>query len=104
MGVIHTLAVADLSGAGDTDDHIDDIGDVVDVVDVGVGVVDHDVRAILGHQVHLVFRALPPTRMQNPHIRLKEPEVTKGLTHTVAGRPLGPVTNSEFTPCRRPVR
>ena len=80
MGVIHTLAVADLSGAGDTDDHIDD------VVDVGVGVVDHDVRAILGHQVHLVFRALPPTRMQNPHIRLKEPEVTKGLTHTVAGR------------------
>ena len=100
MGVIHTLAVADLSGAGDTDDHIDHIDHIGDIGDVGD--VDHDVRAILGHQVHLVFRALPPTRMQNPHIRLKEPEVTKGLTHTVAGRPLGPVTNSELTPCPAP--
>jgi hypothetical protein len=100
MGVIHTLAVADLSGAGDTDDHIDHIDHIGDIGDIGD--VDHDVRAILGHQVHLVFRAPPTDPDAKTHIRLKEPEVTKGLTHTVAGRPLGPVTNSELTPCPAP--
>jgi len=38
--------------------------------------------------------------MRNKHVRLNS-QVHQGLTHTVACRSIGPVKNSELTPCRR---
>jgi len=38
--------------------------------------------------------------MRNKHVRLNS-QVYQRLTHTVAGRSIGPLKNSELTPFRR---